>query len=323
MNSLQAKQLSLPDIMSRLGFEPTLIKKGGQEYWYASPFRDEKDASFHTSFLGGKWIWNDFGDKGGTVIDFVMRFKGFRQIGEALEFLEQMYRGRPFNLSAQPPPFPEQQTNLFSFQQQEFFKPPQAVSGGDLEFVEAHEIRSPTISLYLSRERAIPKRLADLYLKEIKYKNRGKEYFAFGMENMSGGYEIRAASDAYKFKSALVKRDITVVKGLSPEKKTVNVFEGMTDFLSLLAMMRMDRMAGDAVIMHSLSSFQRTAEFLREQGFETVNTFLDNDKPGQECTERFKAEFGERAVSQSGLFAPYSDINDALKANQIPDILSR
>lgn len=322
MNSIQAKQLSLPDIMARLGFEPTQVQKGGEELWYKSPFRDEKDASFHTSFLGGKWIWNDFGDDGGTVIDFVMRLKNYRQVSEALDFLEKMYRGKSWNLAAKPTPSVASESDLFSSQQQEFFKPYQAASG-DLEFVEAHEIRSSVISLYLTRQRAIPKRLVDLYLKEIKYRNRGKDFFAFGMENASGGFEIRAASDEYKFKSALIKRDITFIKGTSPEKKAVNVFEGMTDFLSLLAMYNSEQMAGDAIIMHSLSSFPRTVEFIRSHDYATVNTFLDNDRAGQECTERFKTELGEKAVSQSAIFAPHEDLNDALKAHRVPDSFYR
>ena len=88
MNSEQAKKLSLPDIMSRLGYEPTEITKGGAEYWYCSPFRKEKEPSFHTSYLGGKWIWNDFADSGGTVIDFVMRHEGYTKVSDALRFLE-------------------------------------------------------------------------------------------------------------------------------------------------------------------------------------------------------------------------------------------
>ena len=31
MNSYQAKQLNLPDLMGRLGYEPTSIKKEGKE----------------------------------------------------------------------------------------------------------------------------------------------------------------------------------------------------------------------------------------------------------------------------------------------------
>lgn len=324
MNSTQAKQLSLPDIMSRLGYEPTLIKKGGNEYWYKSPFRDEKDASFHTSFLGGKWIWKDFGDRGGTVVDFVMQLKGLNQVGDALQFLEKMYRGRPFSQPvARSIKETRQQTDLFSFQQQENL-PPEAAAL-ELEFIEAHEIRNPLIHSYLTKERAIPRRLADLYLKEIKYRNKKNErdYFAFGMENESGGYEIRAASDSYSFKSALVKRDITVIRGKSPEKKAVSIFEGMTDFLSLLAMMNISQLSGDAVVMHSLSSFQRTVDFIKSQDYTTINTFLDNDKSGEEHTEKFKAEFGDRVAPQNSLFTPYADINDALKANQIPNFLQR
>lgn len=324
MNSTQAKQLSLPDIMSRLGYEPTLIKKGGNEYWYKSPFRDEKDASFHTSFLGGKWIWKDFGDRGGTVVDFVMQLKGLNQVGDALQFLDKMYRGRPFSQPvARSIKETRQQTDLFSFQQQENL-PPEAATL-ELEFIEAHEIRNPLIHSYLTKERAIPRKLADLYLKEIKYRNKKNErdYFAFGMENESGGYEIRAASDSYSFKSALVKRDITVIRGKTPEKKAVSVFEGMTDFLSLLAMMNISQLSGDAVVMHSLSSFQRTVDFIKHQDYTTINTFLDNDKSGEEHTEKFKVEFGDRVAPQNYLFTPYADINDALKANQIPNFLQR
>ncbi len=318
MNAAQAKLLSLPEIMERLGFMPTQVAKGGGELWYKSPFREEKDASFHTSFLGGKWIWNDFGDDGGTVIDFVMRLKGYRQVGDALAFLENMYKGRSFRQAASAPG----QTDLFSFQQQvDFLGQPEAASR-ELEFVEATVIRNPLIYSYLTKERALPRRLVDLYFKEVKYRNKGREYFAIGMENASGGYEIRSASDAIRFKSALPKRDISVVAGASPEKGVVSVFEGMTDFLSLLAMMKLERLGGDAVIMHSLSSYPRTSEYLRGRGYEVVHTFLDNDGPGRECTERFKADFPGRVVSQSGQFEPYVDLNDALRANQVPQFLS-
>ena len=72
---------------------------------------------------------------------------------------------------------------------------------------------------YLQEERKIPADLARQYLKEVKYRNipLNKTFFAFGMENESGGYEIWAASDQYKFKSALIKRDISVIRGNGTE----------------------------------------------------------------------------------------------------------
>lgn len=305
MNSEQAKKLSLPDIMSRLGYEPAEIKKGGGEYWYRSPFRKEKEPSFHTSYLGGKWIWNDFADSGGTVIDFVMRHEGYSKVSDALRFLESMHRRQSFPSSRKPA------KDLFSFQQQ---SRPQA---RQLEFLEAREIDNPVIMEYLTKRRKIAESLVMKYLKEIRYKNltNGKEYFAFGMENRAGGYEIRSAQDAYPFKSALIARDITVIRGFRSGNGVVDVFEGMTDFLSLLSLMKTDSLPGDSVIMHSLSSYKKAAGFIRKKKYTAIHTYLDNNRSGKECTRQFKYEFGNRIYDESPMFLPYEDINDMLKAD--------
>lgn len=324
MNSDQAKKLPLPDLLARLGCEPVKEEKGGRELWYVSPFRAEKEPSFHTSFLGGKWIWNDFGDTGGTVIDFAMRYNGFRSVKEALTWLERISQGS--NIKNQTVRIGEgtgEEPSLFSFQQQSVATAPDTADSRQLEFLEARLITSPAILEYLTKERCIPAELAKHYLREVKYLNRsnGREYFAFGMENESGGYEIRVASSKYTFKSALKTRDITVIRGTSPERGIVNVFEGMTDFLSLLVMMNFNNLAGDSLIMHSLSSFHRAADFIRGQDYHVINTFLDNNRPGAEGVEKFKAEFGEKVMQQSQMFAPYADLNDALCANQFNTLL--
>ena len=130
--------------------------------------------------------------------------------------------------------------------------------------------------------------------------------------------EIRVASDKYSFKSALKARDITVIQGKNPDDKSVNVFEGMTDFLSFLMMMNVTNLAGDSIIMHSLSSFGRAAQHIYTQDYKTIKTYLDNNKPGQECTERFCEEFDGLVVPQSEIFSPYTDLNDALRAHSKP-----
>lgn len=319
MNADQAKKLSLPDLLARLGHEPVKVTKDGRELWYASPFRAEKEPSFHTSFLGGKWIWNDFGDIGGTVVDFAMRHEGYRSVKEALAWLDRMFKGSNFKKQIERGGGrTEEEPSLFSFQQQSGVAAPESPDSRQLEFIAASPITNPTIFTYLTQERCIPMELAKQYLQEIKYRNtaNGKEFFAFGMENESGGYEIRVASSKYTFKSALKARDITVIKGTSPERGIVNVFEGMTDFLSLLVMMNFSNLAGDSLIMHSLSSFQRAADFIRSRDYQVINTFLDNNRPGEEGTEKFKTEFGGKVAPKSKMFAPYTDLNDALRANR-------
>ena len=324
MNTAQAKQLSLPDLMSRLGYEPVKTLKSGRELWYLSPFRAEKDASFVTSYLGGKWIWKDFGDTGGTVVDFVMRHENYTSIQDTLSFLDAMFQGHLFEKATSSrvgeigAAKAEAESDLFSFKQQsgDFF------SGGandrSLEFLEAHAIANPAIHNYLEKERAIPVSIVDLYLVEVKYRNRvnGKDYFAFGIRNECGGYEIRAASSQYSFKSALNGRDITLIRGTAPDHNKVSVFEGMVDFLSLLVMLGSKSLSGDAIIMHSLSSFQRTLEVIRRENYQKVNTFLDNDRSGQEATLRFASELGALHSNQSEMFSNYKDLNEALCANK-------
>lgn len=318
MNTEQAKQLSLPDLLFKLGHSPVRERKGGYELWYRSPFRDEADASFHTSFIGGKWIWKDFGDIGGTVIDFVMRQQNLTSIKDALAFLDDLYQ--PGLFSSQPPrPQTKPRPDLFSFQQQTHREAVENFSEDrQLEMIDARPLQHFVILKYLADERAIPAPLAQRYLKTVRYRNLAtkKEYFAFGMENQAGGYEIRAASNQYSFKSALKARDITVVPGYSAERKTVHVFEGMTDFLSFLILNGVEESPDDCIIMHSLSSFHRAVAHIRSQNYQAIKTYLDNDKAGQQGTERFEAEFGAMLLPQGEAFAPHHDLNDLLRAQR-------
>lgn len=300
MNSAQAKKLSLPDILSRHGHEPVKTVKGGNELWYLSPFRSEIEPSFHTSFLGGQWIWKDFGDIGGTVIDFIMRYKNYYQVGDALKYLDQLFA-----------------TNHSVKQYSKPQKTTKKEYSNQLQFIEAKEIQHPSIINYLKLERKIEESIFRKYLKEIHYKNlgNGKQYFAFGMLNQSNGYEIRVASDDYPFKSSLIKKDISLIKGFKPSHKVVNIFEGMSDFLSLLTLMKTDQLPGDAIIMHSLSSLQRTTDLIKAAEYQSIHTYLDNNRSGREHTEQLSQAFGNTLQNESELFLPHEDLNDFLKSN--------
>lgn len=318
MNTEQAKKISLPDLLARLGYTPVAAKKGGNELWYHSPFRAEAAPSFHTSYLGGKWIWNDFGDTGGTVIDFVLRQQNLTSIKDVLAYLDDIFQSG-LSSSQTDNSQPKAGSNLLSFQPQTHREAAENVSvDRQLELTDVGPIRKPLLLSYLFNERHIPPTLAQRYLQEVRYRNlaTGKEYFAFGMENQSGGYEIRVASSRYNFKSALKARDITIIAGINAEGSTAHVFEGMTDFLSFLILNRVEESPDDCIIMHSLSSFHRVVAHIRSQGYQVIKTYLDNDKAGQQGTERFKAEFGILLLPQGQAFAPYHDLNDLLRAHQ-------
>ena len=316
MNSQQAKKIDFPDLLQRLGYMPVERTKGGRELWYTSPFRKEKEPSFHTSFLGGKWVWKDFGDleKKGNVIDFVMKYKGV-QFKEALNFLRNIYQRNLFKKE-------EQGSNVNSFNQFSFqqhgntdYASNEKVQR-ELEFIDAGNIQNPVIISYLRNQRKIPIDLARLYLKEVTYLNKpkNKTFFAFGMQNESGGYEIRAASDQYKFKSALIKRDITFVKGRGQQNKAINAFEGMTDFLSLLVFRKTKQLEEDSIIMHSVSTYKRAISFIRENAYAQLYTFLDNDITGAKCTTQLQNHLSGNCniYPQNKAYHPYQDLNKML-----------
>jgi hypothetical protein len=58
MNSNQAKELSLPEFLAQLGYEPARLR--GQDAWYTSPFRPgERTPSFKIDQV--KNVWYDHG----------------------------------------------------------------------------------------------------------------------------------------------------------------------------------------------------------------------------------------------------------------------
>lgn len=317
MNVDQANNLDFPYLLSRLGFEPVATKKGGNEYWYQSPFRAEKEPSFHISKGHTyNWVWKDFGDEGGTLVDFVMRYEGHRSFKRALATLRDIFgTGKSIQPTKATNP-----SHFFSFHRQAAQPPkisePVEEPKRELRFIRAVPIQNPAIMRYLTQQRCIPRHLIEQHLEEVHYKNEktGKNFFAFGMKNNSGGYEIRAASDQYDFKSALMARDITLVKGCDPKRGSINIVEGMTDFLSLLEMFKTRQLAGDTLILHSLSSYDRAVEHIKEQGYSAIHTFLDNDAAGEKGTAAFKAEFRDLCHAQNHLYLPQSDLNDWLKA---------
>ena len=305
-----AKRLPMPDVLSKMGFSPVYSKKGGDELWYRSPFRNEKTPSFHITYIrkDNIWVWKDFGGgKGSNLLEFVMQYRN-ETVGQALKYLRGLF------------PDHSNQQALFTFHQPgqvaQSFNARNEPEATTLELIKAIPIQHPAIIQYLEEVRKIPKKLFSQYLKEVHYWNttKNKGFFAFGMRNESDGYEIRSASDQYVFKSALLKRDITVIPGRAGDIKTVNIFEGMLDFLSLLSLLKTDHLNGDAIIMHSTSSFERTKQYLQKKSYSTIFTFLDNDESGRKYTEAFKSKFGDQVINQSHSFKNFPDLNEVQKA---------
>jgi DNA primase (bacterial type) len=322
MNTKQAKQLDFPMLLERMGYHPIQggIKKGGNDIWYQSPLNtSDKTASFHVS-RGSKvaWVFKCFSTGAeGTVIDFVIAHEGYASNGirEVLSFLSDKFPGSLFEQNKKGRGSISKANHSFSFHE-----PPNEnqnkglAADRELEYVEDLPLRSGKLLDYLEKERKIPRQLSQKYLRLVRYKNlkNGKAYYSIGMKNRAGGFEIRAGSDTYSFKSALIARDISIIDG-SRKSQSVLVFEGMTDFLSFLVMDGRETPTYDVVIMHSINSYKQCKLFIDEQAYQIVHTFLDNDNAGRKYDARFQNDFGDRVISHSDKFQLYKDLNNALK----------
>lgn len=307
MNCEQANSsISLTDLMSRLGFEVRKKERSGSEWRYLSPFRKEADPSFYINTRDNCWFDHGEGEGSHSVIDFAIKYLGSEgrssSVKDALSWLTSLgYDG-----SMTKPLFPAKDKRD-EISQDEVPR--------DLEFIRAKPVTHPAIFQYLNG-RGIPDRLISKYLQEIQYRNlkKDKVYFGFGLSNRAGGYEIRSASDTPAFKTALIKRDISLLDGAG-DGSTLNIFEGMTDYLSLLVFLKTDRLAGHSLIMHSLSSIKVTLEHLVSINYVTVNLWLDNDKSGRKMANRIDLEHPGEVLDQSSRYSGFSDLNQALRAS--------
>jgi DNA primase len=95
MNCEQANQIDLVDYLHSLGYQPQKIRN--YHYWYLSPLRDEKAASFKVNKQRNVWYDHGLG-KGGDVIEFAVQFFNCN-VSEALQkissFHPQKYLSHP------------------------------------------------------------------------------------------------------------------------------------------------------------------------------------------------------------------------------------
>jgi CHC2 zinc finger len=305
MNTQQAKQIDFPKFLSKHGFEPVKSRKSGKELWYISPFRSEKTPSFHTSFLGGTWLWNDFGDTGGTIIDFVMRHQN-TDITEALKYLEnfseQLFSG--IEKPKETEEAPQYSTNIFR--------------------IDVVQSIAKTRD-FIERQRGINLQVADKYFSEIIFTNTQtqKQYFGIALKNVSEGYEIRNPF----FKTSIGKKDFSFLKG--QKTGSVCIFEGFLDFPSLIVDLNDFRqsedlakiflsneknsLAADVIILNSASFKKPVLDFIKSQNYKFIHGFWDNDATGLTLKSYFEEALGlHKVISWNHLYEPCKDYNEYL-----------
>jgi hypothetical protein len=277
------RELDLVNLLEMLGHEPTARKKNDTDYWFVSPLRNERTASFHVNRLSNQWY--DFGlTSGGNPVDFLLRYHQCSVAG----LLERM------NVSFSP-----QQLYLFEPELHE------GRAGVDSKLVVTaiRALYAYPLKNYL-HERSIPVAVADAFCKEVAYEIGGRSYYGIGFQNDAGGWELRNKN----FKQSSAPKDITCQ---GSGAASVHVFEGFMDFLSYRALHpHEDPRSVDFVVLNGAGLFDRALPFLEQHT--RVHLWLDRDVTGLAYRD-YALSLGKQFVDESGLYENFKDLNDWLR----------
>lgn len=275
----RVRQTDMVSYLSRIGIEPA--RTSGANYWYISPFRDEKTPSFKINRSLN--LWYDFGEgAGGNLIDFGIRYHRC-SVADFLNAFKKDILLLPAAAAAARK------------------APPQE---SKIRILDEQPLQKPALLSYL-QSRSIDIDLARAHCRQVHYELSGKPYYAIGFANDSGGYELR--SPYSKISSS--PKDITTISRQSP---VVAVFEGFFDFLSYRSIHHNQHKQPETfLVLNSVAFFSRARSMI--QTYPQVHLYLDLDQTGRLLTTRALAE-NSHWIDKSALYQGYKDLNEYLVA---------
>jgi len=291
MNCEQANQIDLVDYLHILGFNPQKISR--EDYWYLSPLRDEKHASFKVHKR--KNVWYDHGlGKGGKIVDFTMEF--YRcNLYEALQRIVSFQGQHTFQSNVARPTIHLQENSLSN-------------DGSDarelsIKIIAAKQpIQDLMLCSYL-KQRRIDKNVADKYCHEVAFQNGDidKIYKAIGFKNSAGGYELR--NEYFKGSSSP-----KYVNYIDNESAAINVFEGFFDFMSYQTIQKnQEQPLTNFLVLNSLSFFERSLLLMEKN--ESIHLYLDHDEASRKCNS-VALKRSVKYIDESKLYKGHKDLND-------------
>ena len=275
MDARQMREIPIADFLNAMGIQPK--KQKGNILWYNAPYRKERTPSFKVDT--NKNVWFDFGiGKGGDIFDLAGEFIGS---GDFLLRAAFIAKSGTFPLPAlEQPERSEKKEPVFND-------------------IWVRPLQDAKLLGYL-KERGINAHVAIPNCEEVRYRVHGKRFYAIGFRNDAGGLELRNRF----FKGCIPPKDISLKRNGS---EVCAVFEGFMDYLSA---MQLGIIASDWLVLNSVSNVEKTVKVL--DCYRKIECYLDNDDAGRRTLERLRADFGEKVIDRSSLYADHKDLNDYL-----------
>lgn len=241
MNCAEANLKDIVDYLQSLGYQPNKISNN--DYWYLSPFREEKTASFKVDKR--KNVWYDHGiGRGGRLVDFGTLYFNC-SVAELLNRLSQFQNV--------PLPSFHQQNSPDNFRKLSIVKAGEKKEQRDdakIIVLETRPLTEKPLLEYLQK-RNIPIKIAERFCREVDFLLYGKKQTVIGFQNNAGGYELRGPH----FIGSSSPKDTSF---LDNEKENLSVFEGFFNYLSYQTIHQQQKIQlTNFLVLNSLSFFQK------------------------------------------------------------------
>ncbi|WP_300434327.1 toprim domain-containing protein [Christiangramia sp.] len=279
LNCERARNICIVETLAKLGHFPS--RETEKEAWFLSPLRSETQASFKVSLKKNRWY--DFGiGEGGNVIDLICKVF-ICSVAQALQFLSD-----ELPVFSCQGPIEDTSTN----------------DSGNTN-IKVQPITRSYLKKYL-RSRGITLQVARNYCKEVWYECKGNSYYAIGLQNKDGGWELRSLY----FKTSSAPKTYTYLK---KEKDNLVVCEGMFDLLSIAEMYPQELNGSDIIVLNSLSFLQQITRYFNN--YISVDLYLDNDQAGKKNAEEL-LQYYPNLKDQSHRYKNYKDLNEKQASGQ-------
>ncbi len=297
----QVNQIDLVDYLEKLGHRP--VKFRNNDYWYLSPLRQEKKASFKVNRKMNVWYDHGLG-KGGNLIDFGKTYYHCT-VKELLAKLETEKVSGLFSIHPQK--------NTLAGEKKELSNEP-----GKIAIISSREIRDPALRLYL-HDRKIPLAIANQFCHEVVFELYGKKHLAIGFQNTSGGYELRSRY----FKGSSTPKEPKLIQRNG--EKELSVFEGFFSFLSFQTLQQskenklieLPKLHTASLILNSISFFAKSREMMEQ--YNKIHLFLDRDRMGLKCSQE-ASQWSAKYQDQSHHYRRFKDLNECLVKSESVEI---
>jgi len=280
----KAKKYPIRELLSDYNHQP--IRESNGTLLYSNPLRTEKEPSFYV-YPATNTFWDyGSGEKRYSVIDLLMLLENI-SFSKAVDMILEK------NFSFISPILPEKEP------EEKYFKIDSIKPLSNPYFIKYIEKRKLNVSF------------AKMYLKEIYYKtsqNQLQSYFGIGMENQSGGFEVKNSKSGKYY--CLGSKDATIIT--NPQYRTWSIFEGMFDFLASMTHSK-KLIQSNVIILHTINTVDKILE-IPTPDTEKVYLFLDNDSAGNKATEQLTNHFSQffQVIDCRKLYQGYKDFNEFL-----------